>query len=371
MGVLKSTPDQPANADDNPPFKQVFERYVGQWMTASLEAARGSEAIIYTQLFFIGDSIAEALGIPCLAANHTPITPTRTFPTAYARTERNLGGALNLLTYTIDRQLFWHSHRTMINRLRHTVLNLPPLPLAGPYGRQRRARMPVLYAYSPAVVPRPQDWDDWIYVTGYWFLDRSSGWQPPPDLEAFLADGPPPIYLGLGSVTDNAPDRIMQSLLDGLASTGQRVILLPGKLDLNRTRRPTQTYVIASTAFDWLFPRVAGVICHGGPGTLSYALRAGVPTLSIPFFGDQPFWGRQTYRLGCAAAPVPVEQVNPERIAAAVRELTGNSDVRRRAAALGERIQAEDGVARAVEIVARALPLHHQVTGVAADNERL
>jgi UDP:flavonoid glycosyltransferase YjiC (YdhE family) len=341
-----------ANAPDTTlTFRQRFEQALEQWITGSLAASQDAEAIIYSQLCFIGYYVAEKLQVPCYAANHSPLTPTRVFPTIYARKKWRLGGAFNRLTHFLDQQFFWQRNRTMLNRLRQQTLGLPPLPFWGPYGRMQRERLPVLYGYSPALVPKPFDWDDWIHVTGFWFLDRPAAWQPPDDLVAFLEAGPPPVYLGLGSVANSNPVRVTKAALEALAQTGQRVIVMPGRVDLAQVDLPPETYRIGPTHFDWLFPRVAAVITHGGPGTVGLALRAGVPALAIPFFGDQFFWGQRIADLGVGPAPIPAAQASVEQAAAAVRTMVGDQAMRRRAADLGRQIQAEDGVARAVEVL--------------------
>src|SRR5690242_10059250 len=114
------------------------------------------------------------------------MTPTRTVPADYVPAWLRLGGLFNLFTHLAYRQLLWLMFRPLTNAVRRDALGLPPLPMREPFGSMDRRRWPMLYAYSPAVAPRPPDWGDWIHVTGYWFLDRPRDWQPPADLLAFL-----------------------------------------------------------------------------------------------------------------------------------------------------------------------------------------
>jgi UDP:flavonoid glycosyltransferase YjiC (YdhE family) len=350
MGVLRQNDGQPPA--DTRPFQQIFAEYLRNWTQACLEASAEADVIIYSQLCFIGSYVAEKLGRPCYGAYHTPVTPTSQFPTVYGRGPRKLGGPYNWLSHIIDQQIFWHGHRAMLNQLRRDTLDMPPLAFVnGHFGGLHQRQVPILYGYSPAVMPRPADWTPWIHVTGYWFLERASDWQPPADLVDFLSRGPAPVYLGLGSVADNAPAHIMRELLRGLKLAGVRAIVLPGKFDLAAAELPEETFVIGSTAFDWLFPQLAGVIFHGGPGTLAYALRAGVPTLAIPFFGDQPFWGRRVAELGVGPPPIPCTAVRAEDVAAAVTTMVTSSAMRQRATSLAQAIQQEDGVRTAVDAV--------------------
>ncbi|OGO48552.1 MAG: hypothetical protein A2W37_15295 [Chloroflexi bacterium RBG_16_63_12] len=82
-------------------------------------------------------------------------------------------------------------------------------------------------------------------------------------------------------------------------------------------------------------------------------MRAGVPTLITPFTADQPFWGRRVAELGVGPRPIPRKQLTAARLAAAITTAVADRDMQARAAALGEKIRAEDGVTRAVEIIER------------------
>jgi UDP:flavonoid glycosyltransferase YjiC (YdhE family) len=96
---------------------------------------------------------------------------------------------------------------------------------------------------------------------------------------------------------------------------------------------------------------MAAVVHHGGAGTTAAGLRAGTPTVVVPYFFDQPFWGRRIQDLGAGPAPVPRKRLDAERLAAAVRAAVLDPLLRSRAAEIGARIRAENGVARAVEVL--------------------
>jgi UDP:flavonoid glycosyltransferase YjiC (YdhE family) len=109
--------------------------------------------------------------------------------------------------------------------------------------------------------------------------------------------------------------------------------------------------MVDSIPFAWLFPRVAAVVHHGGAGTTAAGLRAGVPSIVIPFFGDQFFWGQRVAELGAGPEPIPRKKLTVERLAQAIQEALTDQTMRQRAANLGSKIQAEDGIARAVAVV--------------------
>lgn len=357
-----------ASALDQRPHTARFAEAIEQWMVAGLAASQDADALIYGQLCFVGAYVGEKLHIPVVAAYHSPITRTAAFPTIYGRLQRSLGGPVNWLTHVLDQQIFWQSVRSAVNHARRVVLDLPPLPFWGPYGRMQREQQPVLYGYSPLVVAKPADWGAWIEVTGYWLLDQRPDWQPSADLVDFLAAGPPPVYVGLGSVANANPVRVTKHILKALADLKQRVVLMPGQVDLSDADLPAETLIVRSIPHDWLYARVAAVIHHGGPGTLAAAMRAGVPSLAIPFFGDQFFWGRRAYELGVGPRAIRREQVTANKVAAAVRTMLDDQPMRARAHELGRRLRAEDGVARAVEAIERRLvPRFVRESALAAD----
>jgi UDP:flavonoid glycosyltransferase YjiC (YdhE family) len=109
--------------------------------------------------------------------------------------------------------------------------------------------------------------------------------------------------------------------------------------------------MVDSIPFSWLFPRVLALVHHDGAGTTSACLRAGVPSIVIPFFGDQPFWGQRVAELGVGPEPIPRQRLTIERLARAIQRVVSDQAMRQRAANLGAKIRAEDGVARAVAVV--------------------
>jgi UDP:flavonoid glycosyltransferase YjiC (YdhE family) len=160
------------------------------------------------------------------------------------------------------------------------------------------------------------------------------------------------VYVGFGSMSSRDPQKTGHLVLEALARAQQRAVILCGWGGLQMTDLPPHTIAVDSVPFSWLFPRCAAVVHHGGAGTTAAGLRAGVPSIVIPFFADQPFWGRRVAELGVGPAPIPRKKLTAERLAQAIELAVGDRDMRRRAAELGAKIRAEDGVAQAVAIVA-------------------
>jgi UDP:flavonoid glycosyltransferase YjiC (YdhE family) len=140
-------------------------------------------------------------------------------------------------------------------------------------------------------------------------------------------------------------------VLQALSKTQQRAILLSGWGGLQKTDLPASVFMIDSIPHAWLFPRVAAVVHHGGASTTAAGLRAGVPSIVIPFLGDQYFWGQRVHGLGVGPAPIPRSKLTVDRLAQAIQEAVTNTAMRQRAAELGSKIQAEGGIANAVEII--------------------
>ena len=301
---------------------------------------------------FIGVALAEKLNIQFMQAYYVPFTPTRAYPNAlFPKLPAFLNGTLNRVSYSLAQQMMWQGFRAADKAARQKVLGLPAAPLRGPYSSERFTHNPILYCYSPAVMPPPPDWTSRAHVTGYWFLDPVDDWTPPADLLNFLEAGAPPIFIGFGSMSPQDPAATTQLIVEALARIQQRAVLLSGWGGLHASDLPDTIYLLDSAPFAWLFPRMAAVVHHGGAGTTSAGLRAGVPSIIIPFFADQPFWGKRVADLGVGPAPIPYKQLTTDRLAQAIEIAVTDQTMRQRAAELGSKIRAEDGIAQAVRVI--------------------
>jgi sterol 3beta-glucosyltransferase len=308
-------------------------------------SAQQSDALVYNLAALGGYHIAEKLGIPSFATFPAPLySPTREFPSPFMPFSSL--GPFNKLSHQLFAKIGPTIYRKPINEWRRDVLGLPP---AKSEDRLHGKPLPKLYAYSPAVLPRPADWDESTVVTGYWFLDAPADWMPALALVDFLNSGPPPVYIGFGSMFMSGGARKTEIVLKALRLAGQRGILATGWGGLTADDAPEDVFVLDAAPHDWLFPRVAAVVHHGGAGTTGAALRAGRPSVICPFVGDQTFWGRRVAMLGVGPSPIPTHKLTAERLADAIRQAVTDQNMHRRAAALGETIRAENGVECAIE----------------------
>jgi sterol 3beta-glucosyltransferase len=260
------------------------------------------------------------------------------------------GRRLNRLSFHVTRQLLWQSTKTsdVVTRARW---GLPKGAFWGPFRWLAAQKVPVLYGYSQYVLPAPKDWDATHQVTGYWFLDAPDTWNPPADLVKFLEAGPPPIYIGFGSMGSRNPQEAGHLAIEALERSGQRGVVASGWGGLTPATVPESVYLVSEVPHQWLFERMSAVVHHGGAGTTGAGLRAGIPSIIIPFMGDQPFWGKRIADLGVGPTPIPRKKLTSHALAEAITQAVSLPAMRQRAYALGQQIRAENGVAKAVALI--------------------
>ena len=316
----------------------------------TLEACRGTDAILYSAFGAAGAHIAEYMRVPSLYVLLQPFSRSREVPSMIAPA-LPLGGLYNWGTHIFAEQLFWQLGRSPVNRWRRMSLNLDPVPINGPIDALYQQQAPFVYGYSRFVVPPASDFPTWHHITGYWFLDDEGEWSPPADLVRFIADGPPPISIGFGSMSGNITRRLASLAIEAVTLSKQRAILLGGWGMDSDFNLPDSIYALEAAPHSWLFPQVAAVVHHGGAGTTAAGLRAGRPSVLVPFFGDQPFWGNRIQALGVGPKPILRSKLTAKRLAESITQAVTDQAMRNQAADLGKKIRAEDGVAKAVEIV--------------------
>ena len=314
------------------------------------QASQDAEFIIASTVAFAGVDCAAKLQIPCCLAHLQPQTPTTEFPSFTLPTWLSFGGRFNRLTHVLADNIQWRVMGSVYSRWRQDILDLPPLP-AYALTHFRENQVPALYAYSPIVLPKPPDWPDWEHVIGYWFLKNSINYQPPPALLQFLEAGSPPVYIGFGSMVSENPRRLAEIAVAALQIAGQRGILLSGWTGLSAAHLPETVFCLDDVPHDWLFPRMAAVVHHGGAGTLGASLKAGVPTIVTPFALDQFGWGRIVTNLGVGPQAIPIKKIDAENLAAIIQTTVADQKMREKAKHLGKRIQAEDGLTKAIGIL--------------------
>lgn len=331
-------------------FQKMTETMTTTVGPAFLDAFKDVDLIVSGNGVSMGlVSFAQKYNIPLVHALLQPMHTTGDFPNPFFPELPFQSSLYNRFTMDIVTRLMWLFLRSHLNRMRREYLDLP---------RQTYREVmdyidhsTVLMGFSPQVVSPASDWKASVHVTGYWFLEAVDKWQPPQSLIHFLDAGTRPVYIGFGSMNTEDPQATAQIALDALAKSGQRGIFLTGWGGLSAKSIPETVYMIDSVPHDWLFSRMSAIIHHGGAGTTAAALRAGVPTMVVPFMADQPYWGKRLAALGVSPGVISIKKLNVDNLAAAISRMVSDKSMQVRAAEIGTAIRAENGVAEAVGLI--------------------
>ncbi|ARP86384.1 glycosyltransferase [Bordetella genomosp. 9] len=320
----------------------IANSHTHAWMRETMEASEGCGLLILSGLAaFVGLSVAEYRGIAAIGAGFIPINPTAAFASPFLPPDK-VPRWLNRASHRFVNNTLWRAFRKATNAARADVCGLPPR-------RTVWTDHPMLYGVSPSLVPQPEDWPANALVCGQW-KTANPEWTPPPALEAFVAQGEPPVYIGFGSMAGFDPRGMASQLAAGAA--GRRVVFYPGWSGIDASMLPDNFFFLGDTPHHWLFPRMSLVVHHGGAGTTHSAAGAGVPSVVVPFAADQFFWADRLRRLGVAAPAVMGARMRGADLARAIA-FAERDEVRQRAGALGRRMAEEDGLRNALAAIER------------------
>jgi sterol 3beta-glucosyltransferase len=314
---------------------------IGELSESLLAAAVGSDLLLlHSAVAPLGQVVAEGLGLPSMGVSLQPLAPTGEFAPPVIGAG-SWGAPANLLAATavnagLDR-VFSDACRALRIRL--------GLPRRGAHAQRlalERARWPVFHGFSSRVVPRPADWHPGLTVSGYWWPQYDPDEQLPVEIEKFLSDGPPPVFVGLGSATVPDPEALSDTVVRALRAAGMRGVIQQGWSGLRA--EGDDMLVVGDVPHHLLFPRTAALVHHAGAGTTGAGLRSGVPCVPVPVQFDAAFWAHRLTSLGVAPRPVPLRALTADALAAAVRRAVDDPSYVRRAGIIASRIRSEDGV---------------------------
>lgn len=334
-----------------------FRSWIDDLLQSSWEACQDTDILIEAPSAMAGIHIAEALRIPYFRSFTMPWTRTRAYPHAFIVPEQKMGGSYNYLTYVLFDNVFWKGISGQVNKWRKNTLKLPKTNL----DLMQQTKVPFMYSVSPAVLVPPADFSDWIKVTGYWFLDEGQGdFEPPKDLADFIAkakqDNKKLVYIGFGSIVVSDSKELTKAVIESVLKSGVRCILSKGwserygdkQAAKTEVELPPEIFQIKAAPHDWLFPQMDVAVHHGGSGTTGASLRAGIPTIIKPFFGDQFFYAGRVEDLG---AGIFLKKLNVKDFSKALIEATTNEKMIAKATAIGSQIRSENGVLKAIETI--------------------
>lgn len=317
-----------------------------EMMRQTDEACRDADLIIHTFAHAVGaHTLAREKNIPDIHIQTFPMfTPTGDYPNISLP---NLGNRfLNRMTHTTSLKITELTSSLGFEQVRRRA-GLPKRKLYSPFrDSPLRLRTPILCAWSPSLIPPSSDWSPRVHVTGYYFFPHDDSYTPPNELREFLEAGKPPVCVSFGSMVNKNAEKVDEVICEALRQTNNRGIILSGWGSVKRESTSDLLY-LESAPHDWLLPKCKILIHHGGAGTTSAALRAGIPQVVVPFMADQPFWGSRVHAVGVTPKPIRVSQLSVERLVSVMAEAE-SKNILERAQLTGQMIRSEDGVGNAV-----------------------
>ncbi|KAI0553520.1 sterol glucosyltransferase [Xylaria curta] len=326
-----------------------------------------ANAIIANPPSFAHIHCAQALGIPLHLMFTMPWTSTRVFshPLANMKTKSDNKGKANFVSFSIVEWMTWQGLGDIINDWRDSI-DLEPVPLTEGPNLAETLKIPFTYCWSPSLISKPFDWPEYIDVCGFFFRQPPQ-YNPPNELQDFLRKGPRPVYIGFGSIVIDNPAELTQLLLETTKAVGVRALISRGWSSLGNTGDvDDHVMYLDDCPHEWLFQQVLAVVHHGGAGTTACGLRYGCPTVVVPFFGDQPFWGSMIAAAGAGPEPIPYKSLNRSNLAEALKFCL-REEVATAARCIAMNMSSEDGVKQAVNSFYTNLPVQNLFCDLLAD----
>jgi sterol 3beta-glucosyltransferase len=329
---------------------------------------QNADAIIYNVSTYPCFYIAEKLGIPSFGVFVQPHHASKAFPHPIVTDGKPMGGMFNRASFWLFNTLHWRYVRKSINQWRRDTLKLPPIPLGDNLQRQLKKNQPrILYAFSPAFLSRPADWHfDNVDITGYWFLDTEKNYTPPKDLEDFLNNGTPPVFINVMWNRDKFDTPTIMEI-SHLLNTRLIIQDLYGQLD-DLASTENIFYIRGSIPHEWLFKRISVAIHHGGLGISMNCIRAALPMIAIPAIGvnDQRFWAHRIEKSGVGIHFV-VSNKNKrfaKQLVSAIKKAMHSDHIRARVTEMSIKVKAENGLQNTLEIISSSLTHDYKIEDI-------
>ena len=343
--------------------EMITEMLYGCWRSCvepDLQSQRPfvADAIIANPPSFAHVHCAQALGIPLHLMFTMPWSSTRAFPHPLASFKGGVisPALINYASYGIVEFLTWQGLGDVINDFRR-ALDLEAVPISVGPVLASALKVPFTYCWSPALVPKPADWPSHIDVCGFFFREPTP-YTPPDEIDRFLRNGLPPVYIGFGSIVLEDPAKMTANILEAVQQLGVRAIISRGwsNLGADLPNDNKDVLFIGDCPHEWLFQHVAAVVHHGGAGTAACGLRNACPTLVVPFFGDQPFWGEMIAAAGAGPQPIHHKLLTTENLTQAIHFCL-TREAKHAARGLSSQMASESGVEAAVLSFHANLPM--------------
>ena len=303
--------------------------------------------------------VCEALGIPLHIMFPQPwYYGTEAFPHPMAGLNYVEGRKLNMQSYDAFEALTTTSFGHFINFWRRHTLELPAIHGASGFSRAVvESHVPFSAMWSPSFVPKPADWPEQCRVVGTFTVNQAgSSFDTAPfsDLVEWLAAGPPPVFMGFGSMVIKDTEALAEIIKAAVKKADCRIVVQSSWSDFDVSGEP-RCFNVGPCPHDWLMPQMCAVVHHGGAGTTAAGLRYGLPTLVCPFFGDQFMWGEMVRRAGVGPAPCPINTLTEEILVEKLLALQ-SPEVKSKAEWMAEQMAKEDGIRGGLDHFLGGLP---------------
>jgi sterol 3beta-glucosyltransferase/vancomycin aglycone glucosyltransferase len=315
---------------------------------AAVELCKRSDLIVTHCVLNQARAAAELSGTPAVSVTfaHTIVPSRYIHPHGMPR----LGQTGNAIEWRIARFALQRVLGNKVNQFRARV-GVPPvkdLLLDG-----WTSHLLNLVAVSPALCLEPPDWPAWNRVCGFLALPSTEHEQVAPELDTFIAAGPPPIFMGFGSLMPTSSSHLTESVTlmkEAARLAGCRAIVqAEGPAEIT-----DRVMIVRRTPHAQVFPRCAAVVHHCGAGTTHTTLKAGVPSVAVPHASDQFAWADELRLLGVTTRAVPRRTLTAQKLAKRITEVIGNPAMRIRARAIQARMKDDDGPAKAALMIEEA-----------------
>lgn len=331
-------------------FFSILSEYFETLLDAVIQATNDTELIIFSPLAFISHSVAEYRNIKSISACLQPMNKTKDFPSFIFSEKLGFIPGYNEISHTILDLASWSLVQKSVNKILFKKFK-QTIKFSDKKRFLEKTNFNYLYGFSKYIIPKPIDWSENHHITGYWFLESQENWSPSKELLDFLNTDKKIIYAGFGSMVNRNPEESSIIILDAIKGSDIKLIVTTGWGGLKIDNITENIYVTDQIPHDWLFPKINAAIHHCGAGTTSAVLKAGIPSISVPFFSDQPFWANRIYNLGLSTKPINRKDLNSSNLRSAIKESLDNSNMINRCKIMGDKVSSENGVMNAVRII--------------------
>ena len=359
--LMEGNSDVQEMAKGNNPIKFIFSHLKGSKNLKKLmvktqgeiwNACLDADLIIFHPGMPIGYFIAELNDKKSVLVNPFPVVATKDYPSVLFYTFPRLGRSFNLLTHFIFYKVFWALAKSSIEGFWKENIGKKVDFSASPILQQIKSGKPVINAYSPLIFQPSKEWGDNIQTVGSLIIENESNFTPSKELEDFIKNGEPPVFIGFGSMKDlNSFTKTFEIISEAVTKTKQRAVI-----GLGWTKNsfsgvlPDNIFLIENIPFSWLFPQMKLVVHHGGAGTTAAGLNAGKPTIIIPHMADQPAWGLRVYELGVGSKPITRKSLSAEKLSKAIT-FALQPKIVEAANRLGQSMRTEHSLEKAINII--------------------